>query len=209
MTTLGRMLLLAVFGTAGIVGVSSAKPTHANYTSITHFSGGYANAYFSSDDGCISNSVYVDAGEHAGATQTSMGGPSVNLWVSSWNHCTWTTSFSGSAYQVRLSSDALQLSRQVTSASLNTTIPVMNYFTWQQVPLTIKLTWTNTSAPVKSSQTFRYQSEDFMSSGRYSGTYAPAQASGTVSDGTTNYTPAPTTSAQIAYVRSGQVTISQ
>jgi hypothetical protein len=201
MSTMRKALLVGMLG--ALVAFALPTPTHATSTTVqvTHYRGSYADAYFSSTDpsGCVVTSVGVYAFSDTGS------GPGADLWIYAFDNCNNNLMFAGYGF-TSLATGDFQTTR-TDSAQLNTTIPLYDYVSGQTVRRSVSLTWSATGQASRSSGNYRYQSPGFTSVSQYSGTFAPAQASGSVSDGTTNYTPVPSTDGSIGSVRNGQVNI--
>ena len=97
--------------------------------------------------------------------------------------------------------------QRLESATLNTTIPVFDFVSFTSFDVTINLAWTATGPLTRDNGHFHSQGPGFIVNGNFNGLVRPAEASGSVSDGSTNFTPNPSNFAQIASVRSGTVFI--
>src|SRR6266700_3725421 len=90
-----------------------------------------------------------------------------------------------------------QLARPTSfSASLSATIPVCCDVFGNTFNLSVNLTWTSTSAIAHENSTFHFHSKGFTENAHFNADFRDANASGTVSDGTTNFTPSPSVFAQ-------------
>lgn len=207
---LKRLLSLVVL----VMALSSlALPAQAapGQTSQYRFSGQFADAYFSSPDasGCVSTDVYVFGVD--GRVKYQPGRPEAQsfagLFVSRYDYCTDTLLLAADGYAT-LSEDALLIDRQLDSATLTATIDAYDYVSGATLPLTIDLAWTGSGDTYRIKDHFQIKAPGFKLNARFDGTFREGQASGTVSDGTTNYTPEPAVFASLGAVRYGEVAIS-
>jgi hypothetical protein len=90
---------------------------------------------------------------------------------------------------------------------LNTIIPVTDSVSGNTFDVSVNLTWASTSAISNQISTFHSHTPGFTTSGHFNATFREATASGTVSDGTTNFTPSQSVDAQILLAREADVTI--
>jgi hypothetical protein len=86
-----------------------------------------------------------------------------------------------------LSDSDFEVSKKLESARLITTIEVSDSVSGSSFDVSIDVTWTATGQPVKQKLFVQTRSADFFQIFKSSGTFADASASGTVSDGTTNF----------------------
>jgi hypothetical protein len=170
-------------------------------TTVFRFQSQSAFAGFDSfsPDGCIETFVEVDG------TQSSTG-PEADVFIGQFNNCTGTLllSASGSA-----SNPTFQVSNKLDSASLSATIPVFDYVSGSTFNVSVSTTWTATGPLAREIGSMHFQTKNFIENFHFNDTFRDASASGTVSDGTTNFTPSPSVFAQIASFKSGDVTISR
>jgi hypothetical protein len=101
-----------------------------------------------------------------------------------------------------LAPDAFEVNGQLRTATLNTTIDLD-----EEGPVEVSVTWTGTGTAVRETRHFHLKMPGFKVNSHFNGLTREATASGTVSDGTTNFTPEPAVSAELASVRQGQVEI--
>jgi len=172
-------LLVLVFSTASPVLAASGTSAHFTFHGLTAF----AEFDTYSPDGCVETFVYVD-GQYDYCTQTLL------------------LSAFGSA-----SNPNFQIDKKLGSASLNTTIPVTDYVSGNTFNVSISVTWTAIDALMHENGTFHFHSKGFIDNNHFNADFRDANASGTVSDGTTNYTPASALYAQLASMKSGDVFI--
>ena len=192
------LLVLALLLAAVLpMGVRSASATSI---SVTHFSNGYASAQWYQSSPCSYSNVYVQA-----ATKTQGGGPTIWVYIYGYNWCTSEYFSLGTSAPI---TGSFNVSRKATDASLNTTVHVYNYATNSQVPLTLALNWTNTSAPVTTKNSYTVSYPGYRSSTTLDGTQASAQATGSITDNNGfDYTLGqPSSYGSLGFVRNGSVT---
>ena len=177
---------------------------------IFHFSGQSADAFFSSTDpsGCIGTFVAAFATDGRFQSPPGPGSTSSGAFVgiAQFNFCTGVLLMDafGSA---SLADPDFQVSRDLTSATLNTTLLVVDSVSGSTFSVDVDLTWTGTSALSRSNSHFHFQSPGFIVNGHFNGASRFAEASGSVTIGATNFTPGPSDFAQISSAKSGEVTV--
>lgn len=87
------------------------------------------------------------------------------------------------------------------------TLGCFDFFGGSSFDVFVDLSWLGVGNPVSQSSHFHSRSPGFIVNGRFSGTFRSAEASGSVSDGVTNFTPEPADFAQIISAKSGSVII--
>jgi hypothetical protein len=198
------MKLLRVIGPMFILVLSFvaiAFPVSASgSTTVIKFQSKTAFADFDSvsPDGCIETFAFVDG------TQSSTN-PEADVFIGQYNNCTSTSLLS--AYG-STSNPNFQVSGDLASASLNATISVFDYVSGNTFNVSVSTTWTATSPSSRNFGVSHYQTKGFRETFHFNDTFRDASASGTVSDGTTNFTPSSSVFAQTASFKSGDVTIS-
>ena len=106
-----------------------------------------------------------------------------------------------------LTDQQLQFSGRLESATLNAVVPAFDSVLMAPVNLSVNLTWTGSGPLNHGSSHSHFQGPGFIVNSRSSGFFRPAVASGSVSDGITNFTPEPSIAATIAQVQNGTVMI--
>jgi hypothetical protein len=100
-----------------------------------------------------------------------------------------------------------QIDNKLTTASLTATIEVFDFVSGTSFPVNVSVSWTGVgetfSVKQRSHQTF----PGFKINKRFDGTGRHGVASGTVSDGTTNFTPQPALVAELGSIRRGELDI--
>jgi len=186
---------------------TSAPRAHAasGTTFVSKFHGLSAQADFDSlsPDGCIDTFVFVDGFQNTFNKQTISG---ADVFIGQFNNCTGTLLFfaSGSTF-----SPTFQVGGKLASASLSATISVCCDVSGNTFSVSVSMSWTATGALSHEIGSFHFQTKNFIENFHFNDDFRDASASGTVSDGTTNFTPSPSVFAQIASFKSGDVTISR
>jgi hypothetical protein len=204
--SLRAALVTLAIGAVALV-PSTASATVGSYK----FNGSTASASFSKVDGCVYTDAYVFANDdevknnQTGRTSTS----SVWLFVSRYDSCT-NTYHSGSGY-TELGQDDFEISPSLRSASLNTSVEVYEYGSGQTVPVSVALKWIADGDSSKDK--IRYQTRYPDGSKvmyQSSGLFRQAVASGTISDGTVDYTAGEQSDwAGLSSTKSGSLTITK
>jgi hypothetical protein len=175
-TTIKLLAILALM----LVTLGQHTPASAAYTENDKWRWTTAYAVFESVDpsGCIHTEVYVYAEE----TWSEVG-----LSISQYDTCIGTYLLIASGYAELADSD-FRISANLDSATLKTTVDVEDYVSDSSFDVFVDLTWTGTSALGHGTSNYQGHgpgcheiSHDQMRS-------RAAQASGTVSDGETNFT---------------------
>ena len=176
--------------------------------SVVNLRGPLVNATFTVLDpsGCIETDTFVSANLPA---YQQLPGPPVTTGVASvgifeYDACTDTTILDASGLTEALPAGALQVSKQLDQASLAMTLPLTDIDTGATFDVDVNVVWVGTSAIHRDD----VNSNDLYGRGchvlnRWKGSGRTADASGTVSDGVTNYTPTTIHDAEIGMVIDG------
>ena len=143
--------------------------------------GDIAGAFFSSTDstGCITTTVTIEVFDKF---------PSLML-ISQNDSCTQRFLFSTFDLFTLTDSD-FQVSNKLDSATLNTTISSFDFVSQLPLSLSIDLTWTCLVKPISDNSNSHFRSPNLIINMLSTGVSClEANASGIVSDGTTNFTP--------------------
>lgn len=160
--------------------------------SAEQFKTSSADAFFSSVDpsGCIETFVWIFAGE-----QSSDPGQA-GLIMRQYDSCTFTLLMD--AYGSSLLADPdFKVAPNLGSATLETTVNVYDYVSGSSFDVFVDFTWTGTG--IRNRYTENSQWHDHMCREilHWHGVSRTARASGTVTDGETNFTPAPSVEATL------------
>ncbi len=176
---------------------------------IIRFSGQFAEAFFFSTDGCIATfvGVFADDGKFQAPPGPGSSSSGAGIFISQFD-CNTGMSFDAFGF-ASLADPDFQVSRGLTSARLNTTIPV--FILDSSVPVAnvdIDLTWTGISGLSRGNSHTHFSSPNCIINSRFNGKFRSAEASGSVSiEGATNFTPAPSEFAMLSSTKSGTVEI--
>lgn len=172
--------------------------TSASAVSMFKFRGLGANASFSSLDasGCIQTNVDVFTAEAILQTKPGNKGPfsSVNLFINQHNLCTDTRMLAAEGV-ADLADPDLQISSKLDWATLTTTLPMQDALTGNTFEVVIDLAWRGIAPVTREHSNFRFGDKLCKIHNRFKGTFRASEASGSVSDGTTNLTPEPSVGA--------------
>jgi hypothetical protein len=204
-------LVVVVFGAAMLAPLTSAVAATTKVT-VENLRGPLINAWFSAPDpsdpsGCRVLDAFVTA--NSGLSQqlpdsTAVGIAAVN--VDAYDSCTGQTLFQavGQIDTTQAPGAAFVVSKQYELATLKATIPVTDIDTGATSSVTVDVTLRGTSDLYRSHEnTNDIYTRDCHVLNRWKGTGRDAVATGTVSDGGTNYTPAPSQNAEIGMVVDG------
>ena len=185
-----------------LIAIACSTPAHAaaaGKATVVKFHGLTAIADFDSfsPDGCIETFVFLSG------TQSKTG-PEADVSIGQVNSCTGDELF---AFGSTLN-PTFQVNNQLTSASLSATISVFDEVSGNTFTVSVSATWTGTGPLSHQSGTSHFHTKNFSENFHFNDTFRDASASGTVSDGTTNFTPSPAVFAEIASFKSGDVIIS-
>jgi hypothetical protein len=197
-------LVILLFSLVAFAFTTSTPKAHAASGTTTQFKfhGLSAQANFDNTDGCIETFVFVDGFQNTVNKQTFSG---ADVFIGKVNNCTNTSLLNASG---GTDSPSFQIDQELLSASLSATIPVTDSVSGNTFLVSVNMTWTSTSAIGHQNATSHYHTKGFTINSHSNADFRDAIASGTVSDGTTNYTPSGTLSfAQIASTKSVDVTI--
>ena len=172
---------------------SAPKAHAASGTSfVARFHGLSAQADFDSlsPDGCIDTFVFVDGFQNTVNKQTFSG---ADVFIGKFNNCTNTPLLNASG---STGSSTFQIDKTLLTASLSATISVSDSVSGNTFNVSVSVAWTSTSAIAHEDQTFHFHTKAFTENAHLNADFRDANASGTVSDGTTNFTPSPSVFAQ-------------
>jgi hypothetical protein len=164
------------------------------------------DASFSSTDatGCVATEVFVSA--NSGTEQdlpntTRYSLASVQLYQ--YDSCTGATLRDASGLRYALTPGAFQVSRQLDQARLQTTIAVSDVVSGNTFDVIVDVVWSGTSQIIRSHSNTNEIYPGCHIINRWKGSGRDAIATGTVSSGSGNFTPAPSDGAEIGSVIEG------
>jgi hypothetical protein len=187
-----------------------SQHTTASAVEMFKFNGLGANASFSSVDpsGCILTNVDVFTAEAMIKVHPGKRGPfsSVNIFLSQHDLCTDTAVLAAEGV-ADLAEPDLQISSKLHSATLNTTITVLNSLTGNSFDVAIDLAWTGIAPVTREHSNFHFGDQTCRFHNRFKGTFRAAEASGSVFNGTMNFTPEPSVGALLVSSNSQDMAI--
>lgn len=188
-------LIITIFGAHGT----------ALAASTIRFKDKGADAFFSSSDGCLSTEAFILTGKEI---YHSPPGPASNttsavVYLTQYDTCTGALRLAASGF-AWLPASAFQISRDLTTASVNATVNVYDEVSGTSLDVTVNLQWTATSPLLRQNTIQHFHSPGCNENIRNSSTYRLAQASGSISNAV-NYTPEPSLSASIFNSKNGYV----
>jgi hypothetical protein len=200
--TFVQSLVAAAIGAAIAAPAAAGPPERYSYTAES------ATAFFYSSSDCVVTSVLIFEAIDGlrGQKPNQEAFSSVSVIVSQYDECQ-----SESLHDIGGISELEAADFAVTdggrSATLAATADVYDYVTDPPSPvqLTLDVSWSATSLATQLHSTSIYHEPGFMSIGRGNGRSRSATATGTISDGTTNFTPGPSTDAGIDTNASGGI----
>jgi hypothetical protein len=179
-------------------------PAHAAEREVYRYSfQGYTiHADINTYDGCAATSMNISAVD--GRTRSD-GRPvrssTVSGWIWQYNYC--DGSYAAGYFATELDDDALQIDRQLQSATLNTTIQACDYWCF---PVTLQLTWTGMGDSYREKSHFQSTSPYYKTISRYDGELRQSTVSGSISTpwGMTNVS---SSSGSLQSLKSGSTSI--
>jgi len=195
-------LALTALAATSVSGAAGASTLHFS------FKGQFAEAVFDSLDpsGCVETFVFV---EGVNGTVKETGHPTVSsmavITIDQFDFCTGTETLFAEG-QATLAAGEFQI-KMLTTATLNATIEVFDFVSGASFPVDVSVSWTGVGATTTQKDHFQIKGPDFKVNSRFMGTFRNATASGTVSDGTTNFTPESAVFADMGSVKQGEVDI--
>jgi hypothetical protein len=204
-TTIKLLTVLAlVLVTFGLHSTASADGAQ-----VFHGKGPSAFAQFSSSSGCIQNAVFVFAADRQ--VRTASGPPTsetfATVTILQYNSCEFEELFRASGTTFPLSEEEFQISPQLDTATLNTTITLFDTVSGTTFDVDVDLTWVGTGPITHVHDNNHIRDLGCIINTRLQGKSRPAEASGTISDGVTNFTPQPTSFASLMSLMFGRVSI--
>ena len=200
--------LVAVF-TLAIAAFSQPSTVSAGGGQSFNFKGPSVRASFYDGLGCVITDVFVIATE---ARFRDQPGPAQRLSYASvtifqYDVCTDTPLHYAYGTTSPLSEGAFQMSNKLSSASLNTTITLFDELSGDTFDVDVNLAWTASGSPTRSHDVTHTRTPGCKTNSHITGYTNPAQAAGSISDGTTNFTQVTSDLAFLDLVRSGTVVI--
>lgn len=183
-------------------------PVSASAADIYKSKGTGAEALFSSVDpsGCIVTDVNVFARDETFQNPPGPGTPSswAYLYIFQYDFCNDVQLFYGEGFTYLAEAD-FKVSRRLDSATLTATVSVYNYNTDSYSDVYVDLIWTGSGGLTRQNSHFKYHAPGCNINSRFKGSFRSAEASGSITDGSTNFAPEPSWYANLFSVSSGDV----
>ena len=174
------------------------------------FKGLSTDTFFSSTDptGCITTDVSMFASEQIVRNQPGQGTGSsgLTLFIYQYNACTNEQLLASSGF-APLSNTALQISGNLDSAILNATASLFDEVSGSSFDVTLALAWRATSSLGHQMAQLQYSLGGCKTKTHSEGAFRFAEATGSMTMGQINLTPAPSVSSTIFSGKSGTVEI--
>jgi hypothetical protein len=174
------------------------------------FQGESALASFSSTDesGCIVTAVYLWGSDAIVSPTPGPSSPTSEAYISIDRHdeCNGTQLLHADGW-TELSDADFQVTKKYQTATLSTPITVYDYESGNWFEVQLDLTWTADGDLSHQETHLIFRNDICMMNVHANGLLRPAQVSGTVSDGVTNFTPEPATYGEVGSLESGNVQI--
>ena len=190
----------------GVLLVSFIHPVAALAAESIQYSGVGADAYFSDIDGCISTDTFVQGLDYQYKKPASEPQSYVYLTVSQYNTCTGESIMYVEAFGF-ISESAFQVSEKQETATLTATVTGYDWVSQSSVELSVDLTWTAEGPVTRMKTSNHYKFPGCHINEKFTQLTRTAVASGSVSDGQTNFTPEPSWSASVWEFKSGSVDV--
>ena len=204
-TSMFKLFVVVILFLAGVSLIGAAQAGSPVY----HFTGEYANALFSDYDGigCVVNEVYIFAGENVSHTPPARraGMSEALVQIAEYDLCAQELLSLKQGYTL-LPDSAFQVANKIESATLAAMIEVLDEL-GEPSHVTINLTWTATGPIVRTKSSSYTHAPDCKINTHYNGTQRVASVSGSISDGTTEFTTLPLIFANIGTDKAGEITI--
>lgn len=207
MKTAIKLLSVLILVLAGFGQHTSASA--GGGTNNGHFRDLGSNAYFYNTDpsGCVVTEVSIFASQHYFQSPPGPGseGPFASFLIFQYNVCTGEELLNASG-STETNLD-LQVDKKLNWATVNAVVNVFDTVSGSDLDIFIDLTWTGFGPTSRETVHFHSNSPSCKMKFRSNGLFRSAEASGTVSDGITNFTPDAAVSANLFRTSSGNLTI--
>lgn len=199
---------IAILSLGLVLSPLSTASAASGKVTVVNLRGPLVNAYFSSTDpsGCIQTDTFVtaqrDTDQQLPGRGTTTGTGAVSIFE--YNVCTDTSLLNAVGQTDTLGTTELQISRQLDWAWMRTTVTMTNIDTGDLFDVNLTVSWVGTTDIHRDTENTndRY-SLDCHVLNRWKGSGRDAEASGVVSDGVTNFTPAASQPGEIGLVIDG------
>ena len=198
-----------------IVVLALAVATFSQHTTVSagsnfHFRNRVADALFSNFDGCVATDTFVFASEDIFQSTPGPAGASSGMFLSIFqvDYCTDPPTLLKDAFGfASLGDPDLQVTRKLTSATLGATVNVYDFVSDSNFDVFVDLAWIGNGPLIRENGHFQFQSPHCSFKTHFNRTFRSAVASGSVSDGATNFAPDPSSSAGLFSAKSGELVV--
>jgi len=173
-------LALAIFGQSG---AASAAP-------VFRSTGVGADGYFYSENGCVATEVGLFPRDQTFRNPPDSGGHEswVFVYISQYDFCIdeqlmYAEGFTG------LAEDDFQATRRADSATLTTTVNVLDYISVNSFDVYVDVSWNATGPAIRQNSHFHFHAPGCNYNSQYRESSRDAEVTGSVSDGTTSFSP--------------------
>jgi len=199
------------FVAAGLLALMLALPCRSaaapGQTSHFKFKGLTATAIFDSVAGCVETQAFIQGFSNRIKTVGPPGTtPSAFVSLFQFDNCSLTTLLSASGF-TDLPPGAFQIKKNLTTATLNTSIDVFDSVSNTTFPVDISLSWTGTGTLTVSKNHNIFTAPGFRENFMFTGASRPATASGSVTALGTNFSPSPAVFADLEDAKVGDLVV--
>ena len=198
---------------AGLLALMLALPCRSaaapGQTSHFKFKGPTANAFFDSVDvtGCVETQAFVQGVNTRIKTVGPPGTtPSAFVLLEQVDNCSFTILLSATGF-TDLPPGAFQIKKNLTTATLNTSIDVFDVVSNSTFPVDISVSWTGTGTVTVSKIRNMFTAPGFRENFMSTGASRAATASGSVTALGTNFSPSPAVPADLEDLKVGDLTV--
>jgi len=203
MKTTGKVLIMLAL----VVAVFS-QSSNVSAADVYKFKGYSAAAFFSETDpsGCVVTGGSVFVFENISHSPPGPGSYTTDVLVDLFKQdiCTDTTLMSASNIAPAEITE-FNVAGNLDTATVVATVPMFDYVSSTAFDLTVDLTWTGTSSLGHQSEQYKVNFEGCHTNLKNNSAFRYAEASGTASDGTTNFTPSPSEQGSIFLAKGGEI----
>lgn len=204
-TTIKWLIVLAL----ALVTFGQPTTARANGAVVSFGKGPHAYAQFGTSSGCIESAVFVSVADRK--IKQLSGSVTSDSWASvtilQYNRCEYELLFYASGYTLPLSNEEFQISTQLDSARLNTTVDLFEVVSGTSFDVDVDISWIGVGPITHVHDNNHIQDVGCIINTRFEGKSRTVEALGTVSDGTTNFTSEPAVLARLSSLNSGRVAI--
>ena len=196
---------------AGLLALMLALPCRSaaapGQTSHFKFKGLNAGASFDSVAGCVETQALIEGFSNRIKTVGRPGTtPSAFVSLFQFDNCSFTTLLSASGF-TDLPPGAFQITKKLTTATLNTSIDVFDVVSNSTFPVDISVSWTGTGTVTVSLSHNIFTAPGFRENFMSTGASRAATASGSVTALGTNFSPSPAVPADLEDLKVGDLTV--